>query len=243
MMPTDLFNDTWQEYLHSFKLALSTGVLLVFVLFFLLYSNVFVSSGSMFLAFAAKELNPLLFSIQLIGLTAFLLLYSFFISLIVFSAKSKTEKRLYYLRDRLKKIVTKMFAFNLLFVFVSALIGIALTSLLVPPQLTALILLIIALPVFFVPQSIVVDEESLFTCFLKNIDFMLSNFGNFFTVLVFSIILIALTPFIELLFDSFYFSGRFVSLIIMFVAFIPLIEIMKTKAYIRKYALVGIPGY
>lgn len=242
-MPVSLLMETFNEYIESGKLVLSMGVLLVFVLFFLLYSNVFVSSGSIFFGFAAKELSPLLLVIQLIGLVAFLLLYSFFASLVVFSAKSKTEKRLYYLRDRLKKIVKKMFVFNLLFVFVSLLIGISLTSLLVPSQLTALILLLIALAVFFMPQSIVVDEESLFTCFLKNIDFMLSNFGSYFFVLVSSIILIALTPFIELAFDSIYFSGRFVSLIIMLLVFIPLIEILKTKAYIRKYPLATVHRY
>ncbi|MBI5884886.1 hypothetical protein HZB89_02190, partial [archaeon] len=234
-MPADLFKDSFNEYFESFRLALSMGILLVFVLFFLLYSNAFISSGSIFLAFAGKTANPLLFIIQLVGLLAFLLLYSFFVSLIVFAAKSKAEKRLYYLRDRLKKIVSKMLAFNALFVLVSMLIGIALSQLLIPGQLTALVLLIISMLVFFVPQSIVVDEESLFTCFLKNIDFMLGNFNSWLLVLGVSILLVGITPFIELAFDSLYFSGRFVSLILMLVIVIPFIEIMKTKAYIRKY--------
>ena len=61
---------------------------------------------------------------------------------------------------------------------------------------------------------------------------------DFVLVVVVSTVLVALLPLIEFIVDRFLPIGRFVSIILMFIVVIPVIEILKTILYMRRFELV-----
>ena len=106
-----------REYQENFRVALSFGLLLVFVpvllLEFFQSQNIFFSSGSFFAEFALT--SPTVMIPEIILVVFFYVLYSLFVSLMVFGVRKNLSKvRVeYYLSEMMKKFSTKIFIFFL----------------------------------------------------------------------------------------------------------------------------------
>lgn len=235
--------NAFSEYRNNFKTALVFGLLLVFIPIAFFLGNVFIGSGTVFLDYNLSLANPLF----LLGAIAFgvfyLLFYSFFVSIIIFSVRKdlSTLRFDYYLRDMIHKFAWKVFVFFLVFFLVLFFAGTILFLLNAPVIITALIMLIVSSALLFVPQAIVVDEESISSSVQRNFEFIAKNLSSFAYVFVTAIILLAIVQLIELGFDYFSYVGGYVSLLISLVFVVPYIEILKTYLYFMKYDLVKNP--
>jgi len=228
-----------QDYLENSKLSVLFGVLLVFVFFFLFFSNIIVGSGSIFLEYNLNNINLVNFAIEIITIAVFLVFYAVFVSFIIFNVRNKLSnvRMEYYLKDKLHKFSLKLFFFFVFYVFLLFFTATALISAGVSVYAVNLLLLLISLALLFVPQSIVIDEAPMVHSIQNNFEFIAKNPKNFLRAVIASIILLALIPLIEMAFDFVAFSGRFVSIIILLVLIVPYIEVLKTRLYMSKFGL------
>ncbi len=229
-----------RDYRENLKLSIVFGVLLVFVFFFLFFENMFVGSGTIFIEYNLLNLNPLSLILEWAILLIFLAFYSIFVSFIVFNVRNKLAKvKLeYYLSEKIHRFSFSLFKFFAFYVILLFLLSFFLLLIGVNILIINVLLLVVSLLLLFVPQSIVIDEEPIHYCILNNLEFLYKNPKPVIITLIVSIILLALLPLIELLFDVFYLMGKFVSLIILLVFIVPFIEIIKTRYYMQKFTLV-----
>ena len=239
-MAESVVRNAFREYLNNFRMALLFGILLVFVLFFVLFSNFFIQSGSIFVEPNLLTISPINLAIQLLAVGVFLLFYSIFVSFIIFNVRDSINhvRTQYYLSEKLHRFTFRLFSYYfaltvLLFVLSGVMLRFGW-----PLEAIAFIQLVVSFALFFVPQSIVVDERSILLCIFHNFDYMRTNPYIVLRVVIVSIILVLILPLIELAFDQFFFVGRWVSLLLALIFVIPFIEVLKTRAYMFKFGLV-----
>jgi hypothetical protein len=89
-----------------------------------------------------------------------------------------------------------------------------------------------------VPQAIIIDEEEVKESIANNLEFIIRYPKAFLTVVVVSLVLVAILPLLEYLFDPLFFSGRFIAVLVALIFIVPFIEITKTHFYMLKFDLV-----
>lgn len=236
-----ILGNTIKEYLTDIKVSISFGMLLVFVILLSFFGNLYISTGSVLIEYGGTDTIFTLIG-ELIALIVFLIAYSFFITLIIFSIRKRLSnfKIDLYWKETINKFTTKIFLFYLIIALISLGIGTILTML-GAYWLTPIILAIITIPLLFVPQSIVIDEEGLVYGILNNLDYVKKNKTNLIYVMGIGLILITGVAIIEWLIDLFTPLGGFIGLVITMTLVLPLIETMKTYMYLFKYSLVKSP--
>ncbi len=230
-----------EEYIANYRIALGFGILLVFVVFFLQFSGLYASSGSIFLEYNLSGQGFLALLPEIGAILIYLAMFSTFITLLIFAVKNdlSVTKRLYYFTEKMQKFGFRIFIFYLIMIAVLYALGLLLIASGASTIIATLILLVISLPFIFVAQAIIVEECSLRNAVLYNFEFISENVDTTFYVIVISSALLAALQIAEFYFDSFALSGKFVSLAIMLILIIPLIEITKTSAYImQKFTIV-----
>ncbi|MFH1544619.1 MAG: hypothetical protein ABIE23_00800 [archaeon] len=229
------------DYFENIKLSLLFGVLLVFVFFFLFFSNLFISSGSIFLEYSLNEVNIGVLALEIAVIAVFLVFYSAFVSLMIFNVRNKLNKVKvdYYLKDKLHRFSLKLFVFLLVYFIVLFFLSSLLVFFSLPVWIVNLLLLIVSLFFLFLPQAIVVDEDSITHCIANNLEFMGKNILPVIKIIVVSMVLIAVIALVEYALDVVALIGRYISLIILLVFVVPFIEVMKTRLYMTKFTLIG----
>ena len=237
---THSFKDSFKQYIENITVAIAFLILLVFVLLFLQFENVFISSGNLFAAYDFSSILSVGFIVEVALLIIFLIFYSIFVSLMIFGVrKNLSHVRLhYYLTERIQKFGLRVFAFYFVFVIFLWILGTLLVLVSIPIIWGNALLLIASIFFLFVPQSIVVDESSLRNAVMHNFEFIKRSPASFLVVVVTSIVLLAIVPLIGFVFDFFYFVGSFVSLVIVLVFVVPFIEALKTELYMKKFELI-----
>lgn len=225
-----------EEYASNIKLSIAFGILLIFIIFLMQFSNIYVSSGSVFIEYNLLAQNPFALIAEFIAIIVALAMFSVFLTLIIFAVKNdlSATKKTYYLMEKLQKFGVKIFTFYLVFIIALAVLGTLLISAGLPLSITTLVLLAISLPFVFVPQSIVVDESGIANSILYAAEFINAHFFAYLSVLVIGAALVAGMQLIEFAFDTLFLSGRFVSLLLMLIVIVPLLEVLKTGVYVTK---------
>jgi hypothetical protein len=202
-----------------------------------------MGSGTIFLDYNFSLANPSQLLLALAFAVVYVLLYSFFISIIIFSVRKdlSTLHFNYYLTEMIRKFTFKIFWFNLIFFLVLFFLGSALFSLHIPALIIAVILFLISISVLFVPQAIVVDEENILNAVYNNFDFFRTNFSSFAYILVTAIVLLVIAQLIEFAVDLFVPIGAYVSIVLSLVFIVPYLEVLKTYLYMLKYDLIRNP--
>ncbi|HLD58848.1 MAG TPA: hypothetical protein VI977_04380 [archaeon] len=243
MLLFQALGNAFSEYAANFKTALVFVLLLVFapVAFFL--GNFFIGSGTILLDYNLSLANPMQLVLALAFSIVYVLVYSFFISIIIFSVRKDLSQLhfQYYLTDMIRKFTFKIFWFYFIFFLALFLIGSALFMLNAPVVLITLILLLFSVGVLFVPQAIVIDEDDILNSFYNNFEFIAKNFSSFVYVIITAIVLLAIVQLIEFLLDISLGIGSFVSIVIALVFIVPYLEILKTYLYMLKYNLIKQP--
>ncbi|MDO8628114.1 MAG: hypothetical protein Q7K42_06610 [Candidatus Diapherotrites archaeon] len=238
--------DTLKHYLNNYKTALAFLMLLVFVFIFNFFSNVFTTSGNIFLYYSFVETTFFQTILELVTGIAFLFGLSILVTITIFGIRRDLSniKMEYYLKEIIEKFSVKVFLVYVMYIvlaFLAVQLGQALS-----PGIGAgnailfanFLILLLTLALLFVPQAIVVDEESIMNSIYNSFEFITKYPTKFILTIAVSGILVALLPIIEIIFDSFSFTGRFFSLIVTLIFIIPIIEMMKTHFYLMKYGLI-----
>jgi hypothetical protein len=167
-------------------------------------------------------------------------MYSILLTLLILAVRNDLShiKVHFYLREMVQKFFVTMAVYFVLLsvVFIGlVLVGQALALSVVWVNL---VLLILSLALVFVPQSLVIDEKPILESIRTNLYVIFSHPLDFVLVVVVSTVLVALLPIVEFIIDQLIPVGRFVSIIVMFVVVIPVVEILKTTLYMRRFELV-----
>ncbi len=228
-----------RDYFENFKLNLLFGVLLIFS-FIILFENIFVGSGSIFLEYNLSSVNLIVLAVELLSISVFLVFYSLFLSFLIFNIRNKLNKvRLnYYLKEKIQKFGFSLSLFFVLyfafFYFVYSLLVFFSVSFI----LINVFLFVLSLVFLFVPQSIVVDEGKIVHSIENSFEFLSKNPSTVLKVILMSSVFLFVLPLIEFLFDFLFLAGNYVSLLIVLFFVVPFIEIVKTRLYMKKFGLV-----
>lgn len=232
--------NSWEQYRANFKTALVFALLLVFVPVFASFPNIFISSGSLFIDYNLLSVPPEILLAEA-GLTAlFLLFYSFFLSIIVFSVRkglSKLKLQV-YLQELIQKFALRIFAFYIIFCLLAFVIVSALLFFGVHILLVSLLLLVVSFLLMFVPQAVVIDEEGLRHALSTNFDFLLRHPADFFKVAIVGAVLLALLQLLEFGLAQATLLSPYISLFLALVFILPFLEVMKTYLFMMKIDLI-----
>ncbi len=235
-----ILSEALKHYKNNFLTSIAFALLLVFVLLFAQFTNCFVSSGSIFLDYSLIKSNVVDFLLLIFSILVFLFFYSIFIALIIFAVRKDLSKLKihYYLTEKIQKFALKLFIFFFIFFLILFLISASLINFGVPILAINAIFFLVSIAFLFLPQAIVIDEDSLPSSVSSNFEFILKHFNSFLLVLVTGAVLLAILPLVEFLFDYLFFVGRFVSLLISLIFIVPYLEVLKTILYMHKFELV-----
>ncbi|MFH1752395.1 MAG: hypothetical protein ABH821_05670 [archaeon] len=234
-----VFRSALMHYKDNFPIALSFAILLVFVVVFDLLSNTFISSGSIFWEYNFSLLHIFDYLVSILTILLFLLAFSFFSSVIIFNTKESIhffelkEKT----REKIKSFTIKIYVYYLFLVLILVGLSYLLYTLFVPFWIITIIAGIISVSLFFVPQSIIIDEDSLRRSISHNFHFIRTHFSYLLIVFVIALVLVFIVGLIEFALNSYSYLGKYVGLFLNLVIVIPLIEIFKTQFYLRKHDL------
>jgi hypothetical protein len=237
-----LLSKSLSLYLKNFKASLVFAILLVFVLVFASFQNLFVSSGTIFFSYSLSEFEAASLLLPLAGFLAFMLFYSFFLTVIIFSVRKELSKvkLSYYLTEAIRKFSFKMLIFFAVFSIAMYLLQLVFLYAGVPILVSAIITFLITTIFLFVPQAIVVDEQPLVASVQNGFDFVKSNKRDVFLVIVVGAVLLALLQLVEFALDSLFLLGNYFSLIVVLVVVLPFVETLKTYLYmVDKFDLIG----
>lgn len=236
--------EIFEHYKGNIKVSLIFGIMLIFVIMLIQFSNIFITSGSVFLDYNFIYANPFILLFEVILMVVAIALFSFFLTVLIFDVRKEMSpiKIEYYMKDMVRKFTTRIFMFYLIYsaaIAVWTAIFVNLNPLFPGIYIFgAFVSLIVSLLFVFVPQTIVIEEERLRNAVTSNFDFIKKNPRAYFNVLLVSTAMIMIIPVIEFLFDFLFYSGRFIALLATLLFVIPFIEIYKSHLYMLKFDLV-----
>jgi len=224
-----------EEYRANLKVIISFGILLAFLFLFVFFEQFFLSSGTVFLSFDFSILSIIGIVLGLI----FLYVFSFFVTLTVYSVKRDVQRMDFdtYWNFLMKKAAARIFIFYLILaivLYIISSIGLALGVV----AISMIISFVISMLLMYVPQSIILDEAKIFPAVIKSIEFWLANPLTSILIVVVGAILIFISIMIEFFFELFVLPGVGVSFIILLIGIVPFLEQTKSYAFVLKYSLI-----
>jgi len=230
-----VLNKALEEYKENFPLVLSLGALLLFLAVFVMFEQFVLTSGTVFLKFN----TDLLAIVGLIVGVIFLYALSFFSSVVIFGVRRDVQHFSLdvYWNTIMKSAAVKIF---ILYLFLSIVVyALVFSGLFYGYEFIAILLaLIVSCIVMYAPQSIVLDEETVFGAVGESFKFWQANFSLSAVIVLISAALLTIILIIELVLDLFSFPGVFVSLALVLLFLLPFIEQMKSYAFVLKFALI-----
>jgi len=235
-----LLQNSFAQYAANFKTALVFVLLLVFVPVFTLFQNIYASSGTLFLDYGLFLVPWESLGLEALLIALFLLFYSFFVSITVFSVrKSLSKLKLqFYLHEMIQKFTLRIFAFYILYCLLLFALVVGMLALgFGIPAISAVVFLVSFL-LLFVPQAVVVDEEGLKHALSSNFEFLAHYPKAFVTVLVVGGVLVALLQILEFELSFLTMFSPYISILISLVFVVPFLETMKTYQYMMRFDLI-----
>lgn len=235
-----LVQQVFRQYRENLKLSLSFSILLVFIFFFLRFSNVALLNGTLFFDYSFAPLGFEVVIAEMLAVLVFIAMYSILLTLLLLAVRNDLShiKVRFYLREMVQKFfVTVFLYFVLLSVLFVALVTFG-VWLALPLVWVNVLLLLLSLSLIFVPQSLVIDEKPIAESITNNWYVIRSHPVDFLLVVVLSMVAVGILPLVEAFVDSFVYAGRYITVLLMFVVIIPFIEILKTILYMNRFELV-----
>lgn len=227
---------TAEEYSSNIKVAVSYLLLLVFIFIFVLFQDFYIASGTVSLSYSS---SVSVLAGLVIGLV-FLYFFSFFVSLTIYSVRRDIQHMSLdeYWNELLRGASLKIFLFYLGLVVLFYAISFAGSQFGIGLPVIAAVDFVIAFALMYVPQSIVLDEESVSFGIGESINFVISQPVFAVSTVVIGSAILAVIFFLEFGLDLAGLPGNFVSLVIVLVLLLPLIEQMKSYSYMMKSDLL-----
>jgi len=224
-----------EEYISNFKVMLSFGVLFLFLPLLLAFSQFFLNSGTVFLSFDTS----LFAVIGLIIALVFLYVFSFFVSLTVYSVHRDVQQINFdtYWNTLFKDAALKIFFLYLVLAIVFYAIS-ALGFMFGYVYVALIVNLLLALAVMFAPQSIVLDKSTVGESIQKSIEFWFESPQISFVIFLLASVILFIIMFVELLLDLYGLPGSILSFLLVLIFLVPFIEQTKSYAYLLRVALL-----
>lgn len=233
-----IFLKAIEEYKNNLKVMLSFGILFLFLILFVYFEQFFLSTGTVLFNYDFNIFSIIAFLFSL----AFLYAFSFFVSLTVYSVKRDVQKTVFdkYWNDLLKKASIKIFLFYVALALISFIVfelGFIFSNLLIP----MIFVFVIFSLLMYVPQSIVLDEKSIFESIIESIKFWILNFKISIAIVLFASLVVFILSFIEWGLEFFAIPGFIITFILTFIFLVPFMEQTKSYAFVLKFNLIKQP--
>lgn len=225
----------FKKYVKNIKLVFATSLLFIFTMFLVnpLFS---LSGGSINLTYELLNQDPLIIILTLIAFIAIIFAYTLFQTIIVFKMGREYDFDNKNSRE-IKRPFIELLKFNISFFL---LLFIALCILfdfgIINNIFVNIILFVITLLFWFIPQIIVIEKQSAEYSIVLNINYIKKKPVYFVYLFVTVFILTLLTYIIDVIFGVF--AGPIIATVFFVMFVIPFIEILKTEVYLGKYDLL-----
>lgn len=225
----------FKKYVRNIKLVFATSLLFIFMLFLVnpLFS---LSGGSINLSYELLNQDPLFLILTLAAFIAIIFAYTLLQTILVYKMGREYDFDNKNSRE-IRKPFIELLKFNISFYL---LLFIALCILfdfgLVNNLLVNIILFVITILFWFIPQIIVIEKQSAEYSVVLNMNFIKKKPVYFVYLFVTVFILTLLTYIIDIIFGVF--TGPIISTVFFVMFVIPFIEILKTEVYLGKYDLL-----
>jgi len=227
---------TFRKYLENYKVILSLSVLFLFLLF--LINPIFsVFGGNLNISYNILDQAPGDIILTIISCLVIIFVYSLIQTVLIYRIGSD-----YKISDRvqardIKAHFVKLTKFNWIFFLLVYGVSVVLYSLFLLNNIfISLILLVITLLLWFVPQVIIMEKESIGASIVISAKYWKRNWFFMISLFVAAFLLMFLTYVIEIAFGNI--VGPIVSIFVFVIFIIPYIEILKTEVYLNKYRLL-----
>lgn len=228
-------------YWENWYASLVFGLLLMFAAWFNFFPNAFLASGTFFWDIGVPAIPLLSLVGAILSTLVYLLFFSVFLSVIVFQVRRRLVhvNLKVYLREIFQRFVFRLFFFwvvlsAVLFVLHSVLVfsGVA-------PPLAVLVVSLVALLLFFVPQAVVVDEEGLLHALLNNFEFLFRKPVSFVSAVLLGLALVSVLQVLDAGLANSVDGGHLAGLVIAILFVLPFLEIVKTYLYMGKFGVLA----
>ncbi len=228
-------NIALKKYMQNIKLVFATSLLLIFTLFLVnpLFS---ISGGSLNITYNLLNQDALIIILTLIAFVAIIFAYSLLQAIIVYRVEREYDFESKYSKE-LRRPFIELFKFNVSFYL---LLYLALCFLfdfgLLNNIFINIVLLVITILFWFIPQIIVMEKQSAEYALVINLNYIRKNWIYFVYLFLTVFILLLITYIIDVLFGVF--AGPIIATAFFVMFVIPFIEILKTEVYLDKYHLL-----
>jgi len=226
---------TFKKYFLNIKFVLLTSVLFIFTLFAI--NPLFkITGGSLDISYNLFLENPISIIITLIAITTFILIFTLLQVILIYRVEDSYAFEKYPISD-IRKSFIELFQFNIIYYLIIVLLSSFLYEIgLLDNIFTNLILFIISILFWFIPQIIVLEKEKAIHALVINFNYIKRNYLYLIYLFISCFILVLITYVIDVIFGVF--GGTIISNIFFVLFVIPFIEILKTEIYLDKYNLL-----
>ncbi len=225
-----------KKYFENYKLAFSYSILFIFLLFVI---DPFISIFGGALNISYTLVNAFFVDIIILLFTTFIFMfiYSLIQSVLIYKIGKDYNFSETVPFRKIKNYFYKLLKFNFSFFILIFLISTILYDLnLLNNIIVQVIFLLIAIFLWFVPQIIILENETISKSILLSIKYFKRNWFHFITLFVCAFILILITNLLDVLIPGV--AGIIISTGFLIIFVIPYIEILKTEIYLNKYNLL-----
>jgi hypothetical protein len=245
-----LFIDSAETYLEAARLVLVFGFMVFAVMLFLIVSFTYVVGGAGFVRYSsllAGEFSAVqLLVLALVGLISLFCL-SFLavaVTMVVKLKRSLDDIEFLKLISRFPKYLLKLMLWWLLLGAVTFFCMLVFNAVNAPPYLTAFLMLLLWAFFIFIPQSLVLHDKKFADALTDSASFCLKKPVAVLTYYVLSCILVFSLVLLDVLLGQFFiteetvFITTFINSGLLFIFFIPYLEIVKANVFLTRYPLL-----
>ncbi len=227
---------SFKKYIENYKLAFSFSILFIFLLF-IIDPLINIFGGTLNLSY--NVVNAHFVNLILILVTTFVLMfiYSLIQSVLIYKIGKEYSISEIVPFKKVQKLFYKLLRFNFAFFLLIFLLSSIFYDLnILNNVIVQIIFLIISVALWFVPQILILENETISKSILLSIKYFKRNWFHFITLFLTAFILILITSLLDVLIPGV--GGIVVSTGFFVIFVIPYIEILKTEIYLNKYNLL-----
>jgi len=225
-----------KKYFENYRLVFTYSILFIFLLF-IIDPLINVFGGTLNLSYTIVDVTfP---NAVVVLFTTFILtfIYSLIQSVLIYKIGTDYNFSDTIAFKKIKAVFYRLLKFNYAFFILIFLISVIFYDLnILNNFIVQIILLIISTALWFVPQIMVLENETILKSMYSSIKYFGRNWFHFITLFLCAFILILITGVLDVLLPGV--SGIVVSTGFFVIFVIPFIEILKTEIYLNKYNLL-----
>ncbi|GEM_PF-831201 len=225
-----------RKYLENHKIILSLSVLFIFLLFLIdpLYS---VFGGTLNLSYSIlyAPIGNIVFS--LIAALVLLFIFSLIQTILIYKIGRDYSISETISFSKIRTPFYKLLKFNWIFFLIIFALSVLLYNIaLLNNIIVQIILFIISILLWFVPQVIVMENETIGLSIIYSITYWKRNWFHLITLFITAFILVLIAGLLDVLLGVV--AGPIASIAFFVLFVIPFVEILKTEVYLNKYNLL-----